>query len=81
MNVSITICQSRAEAETRKNDIKELAPNANWKTRMIDGVESLSVGLLHSIQNDPVSILSEPVSSLNGGPERAVVLIMWIETP
>lgn len=78
--MSITICQSRTEADERKEQVRGLAPGANWKTRTIEGVQSLSVELLHSIQNDPANILMRPASDLDGAPDEAVVLIMWIET-
>ena len=79
MNVSITFCRSRADAEERKDQVKELIPDADWRTRIIEDAESLSVDLLHSTTSDPENRLLIDSTEINGAPENGVVLLMWID--
>ena len=79
MNVSITFCRSRAEAEKRKGQIRELMPDAQWRTRIIEDAESLSVDLLHSTTSDPENRLLTDATELNGEPDTGVVLVMWVD--
>lgn len=80
MNVSITVCKTRDDVEKRKEQVRALAPDLDWTTRTIEAAESLSVELLHDIGRDPESIFAVPVSDLEGAPETAFILVMWVET-
>ena len=77
-NLTIEVCKNRTEAEERKKQIKELAPDAIYQSRIIEGLESVTMFLTkESGVGGSTELLAE---AFNGdlNVSKIAVLIIWI---
>lgn len=78
--LSIEICNSRAEALARKDIVKSANPAANWVSRIIENVDFVSSFLVPDLSKDPVPQLPPIFSPATPAPRApCVVLIIWVE--
>lgn len=77
--LSIEICNSREEAEARKEIIRAINPGANWMSRIIENIDAVIPFLVPDIGADPNVLppLFTPSTPKPSSP--AVVLLIWTE--
>lgn len=77
--LSIEICNNRAEANARKDIIKAANPAAKWMTRIVEKIDVVIPFLVPDIAADPVAL--DPVFTPNTPKPSApaVVLLVWTE--
>jgi len=77
--LSIEICNSRQEADARKDIIKAINPGANWVSRIVENVDAVIPFLVADINRDP-RVLPPIFTPDTGKPSApAVVLLIWTE--
>lgn len=77
--LSIEICNNRAEAAARKDIVRATNPTANWMTRIVENVDVVVPFLVPDIAADPTALppLFSPATRKPSSP--AVVLMIWTE--
>ena len=77
--LSIEICNSRQEANARKEIIRASNPGVNWMTRIVEDIGFVIPFLVSDIANDP-NALPAVFTPATGSPTApAVVLLIWTE--
>lgn len=77
--LSIEICNNRAEALARKKIIMSANPEARWVSRIIENIDFISSFLVPDLSNDPVPQLPPVFSSATHAPRApCVVLLIWV---
>ena len=77
-NVTVEVCKNRTDAEKRKKAIKELDPNADWKTRIVTNVASLGVLLMPDANTGNGSVAAEVLpEDINA--QSMALLMIWAE--
>jgi hypothetical protein len=75
--LSIEVCNSRAEADARKEIIRSANPGAKWATRIVENIDFVVASLVLDIGSDP-NVLPPVFTPATLGPKSpAVVLLVW----
>jgi len=78
-DVTIELCGDRAIAEARKRQIKGRAPDADWKTRIIEDVSTTALFATQGASEGSTTQLKGQAEASQLGRSNAVVLIIWAE--
>ena len=78
-DIVVELCHDRAVAEARKQQIKNLAPGANWKSRIIEDVATAALFVTQGVSPGANTQLKWQAEASELGASRGVVLVMWAE--
>lgn len=78
-DIMVELCGDRTVAETRKQQIKGLAPGANWKSRIIEDVATAALFVTQGASPGSATQLKGQAEASELSRSAGVVLIMWAE--
>ena len=78
-DIMVELCGDRTVAEARKKHIKQLAPSANWKSRIIEDVATAAIFITQGASPESTTELKGRAEANELGLSKGVVLVMWAE--
>lgn len=78
-DIMIELCGDRTVAEARKQKIKDLAPGADWKSRIIEDVATAALFVTEGASPGSTTQLKGQAEASELGRSRGVVLVMWAD--
>ena len=78
-DILVELCSDRAVAEARKHQIEILAPDASWKSHVIEDVATAALFVTPSASPGSITNLEGQTDASKLGRSTGVALVIWAE--